>query len=723
MSNSGGKSGAKRLIMAATGYRHMGYSVIPVFGKARPGSEKIAAVPWKAFQQRHATEYEIGQWYDQNDFAGLAIITGRISGLVVLDFDDEILAQSFARQLPHLTQTRTIRSGSRGLPHYYYKLPSHLSISTHKCAGVDLQADGRYVVTSPTEGYTLERGGQPLMLTSADIQAIEGFLDRLVVPVSQPEVEELRNITNKITEPITISPDDLRDLYLDRTNRMGRNNALFQTALQARDAGYDQGTAFQLLAELHAKMVCKPSERPQERFAEAKKTIASAYSRPARKRTEISNGLPNSVREYFLTNQQTALVRVLDGLYISGLIGEDVITERQICDRLADVVGRYSVLQALKAAYVDGNPVFRTLENPSPRPPSSTDVAALGCHSTNNICILFRGTASDKNKTGQKRGRRPRRYILPTISELCEKLGIVNKGGDALQLEDVQSATAYRHAVNRSLIQRRPGRYTRQWLANRIGVSLRTWQRYLKQGQIQARATFHEFAISWRNLNIVPAGLEISGAFLRDDRGRRYPAVQTIARRLLGSGRRVTYLRQDANCYWVGPISPEMVQKQPETAQNRVKTALKRRDWAPLPIAAVESQKSPDRPQIPVQSMPADDQLEGSQNPVLRTLAVLDTPVKMLKQSKRFYRRELTDASLEQLARRLYERVASLCSESRSHLSMANARKLVVQYGQKLVKKVLFVLQQREQIENPAGFVWAFVRSEAVAQRRYVMQA
>ncbi|MCA9889058.1 MAG: hypothetical protein KC546_11830, partial [Anaerolineae bacterium] len=100
-----------------------------------------------------------------------------------------------------------------------------------------------------------------------------------------------------------------------------------------------------------------------------------------------------------------------------------------------------------------------------------------------------------------------------------------------------------------------------------------------------------------------------------------------------------------------------------------------------------------------------------------------DTPVKMLKQSKRFYRRELTDASLEQLARRLYERVASLCSESRSHLSMANARKLVVQYGQKLVKKVLFVLQQREQIENPAGFVWAFVRSEAVAQRRYVMQA
>ena len=510
MSNSGSKSGARSLIMAATGYRHMGYSVIPVFGKSRPGSEKVAAVPWKVFQQRQATENEIDQWYNQNAFAGLAIITGRISGLVVLDFDDEVMAQAFARQLPHLTQTRTIRSGSRGLPHYYYRMPAHLNIGTRKCPGVDLQAEGRYVVTSPTDGYTLERGGQPLMLTKADINAIEGFLDRLVasVPASQPE-PSLQSITNDITEPITISPDDLRDLYVDRAGRMGRNNALFQTTMQARDAGYDQASASQLLLDLHAKVLCQPSERPKERFAEARKTITSAYSRPARKRTETHHGLPNSVREHFLAHQQTALVRVLDGLYISGLRGGDVLTERQIRERLAAVVGRYSVLQALKATFEDGSAIFRTLEDPSPRPPSPTDVARLGCNSTNNICILFSGTASDKNNQGQKRGRRPRRYILPSVSEICQKLSVDNKGSDALDMADMQTPASYRHAVNRGLIQRRPGRYTRQWLAERVGVSLRTWQRYLKKGQIQARATFHEFAITWRNLNSVPAGLDL----------------------------------------------------------------------------------------------------------------------------------------------------------------------------------------------------------------------
>ena len=82
--------------------------------------------------------------------AGLGIVTGRVSKLVVLDFDSETIFNDFKAQYPDLLETHTVRSAGRGLPHLYFKLPDHLHLDSQKGQGIDLLSDGRYVVAPPT---------------------------------------------------------------------------------------------------------------------------------------------------------------------------------------------------------------------------------------------------------------------------------------------------------------------------------------------------------------------------------------------------------------------------------------------------------------------------------------------------------------------------------------------------------------------------------------------
>jgi hypothetical protein len=300
-------------------------------------------------------------------------------------------------------------------------------------------------------------------------------------------------------------------------------------------------------------------------------------------------------------------------------------------------------------------------------------------------------------------------------------LGVSNKGSDSIDLDDMSSGASYRQAVNRSLIARRPGRYTRKWLAKRIGVTVRTWQRYVKQGIVQAQATFHEFVVSWRNLKIVPEGFQLGGAFLRDELGRRYPALQTIARRLLGERHRVTYVRQDVNCYWVGS-QPTIAVEKPKMPSKQAKSALKRREWPGLPISQPEVPQSAFTPQnrpMGQDTTAAPLPSEPRQQTVQMTVG---SRREQVNYPKRYYRQALPDTTDESAASRLYEQIKALNAGDNGALSMANARKLVVQYGRDQVMRALKVLQRRDFVENPAGFVWAYVRSEALVQRQYVVR-
>jgi hypothetical protein len=65
-------------------YINNGWSCVPVNSAAKKGSMLNS---WKEFQSRIPSIDEINKWMDEYPSAGIGIITGKTSGIIVLDID------------------------------------------------------------------------------------------------------------------------------------------------------------------------------------------------------------------------------------------------------------------------------------------------------------------------------------------------------------------------------------------------------------------------------------------------------------------------------------------------------------------------------------------------------------------------------------------------------------------------------------------------------------
>jgi hypothetical protein len=133
------------VVEAAQTYLRAGFSVIPT----QPG-DKRPCIPWKRYQEQRPTEEEVRSWYRRYPSAGVAVVCGSVSGLVVVDFDprngdgQDVLA-------PRLPETPSDETGGGGR-HCYFGLPPGLRVPKVPALlpGVDLQAEGAYVIAPPT---------------------------------------------------------------------------------------------------------------------------------------------------------------------------------------------------------------------------------------------------------------------------------------------------------------------------------------------------------------------------------------------------------------------------------------------------------------------------------------------------------------------------------------------------------------------------------------------
>jgi Bifunctional DNA primase/polymerase, N-terminal/Primase C terminal 1 (PriCT-1) len=131
-------------------YMGRGWSTIPI----RAG-DKRPLVRWEEFQHRHPSQAEARGWCCQWPEAGIGVVTGAISGLVVVDVDaghggDESLEQ-LEREHGPLPTTLECRTGGGGR-HLYFAHPGGLVVRNKVglAPGVDLRGDGGYVVAPPS---------------------------------------------------------------------------------------------------------------------------------------------------------------------------------------------------------------------------------------------------------------------------------------------------------------------------------------------------------------------------------------------------------------------------------------------------------------------------------------------------------------------------------------------------------------------------------------------
>jgi hypothetical protein len=143
LSTSSASGGAA--LAAALDYLARGFSAIPL----RPG-DKRPLLAWAEFQTRQANADEARRWWRRWPAAGVGIVTGAISRLVVLDFDPRN-GEALAQLAPRLPTSPGVTTGGGGA-HVYYRLPAGAYVDKVPAllAGLDVQADGAYVVAPPS---------------------------------------------------------------------------------------------------------------------------------------------------------------------------------------------------------------------------------------------------------------------------------------------------------------------------------------------------------------------------------------------------------------------------------------------------------------------------------------------------------------------------------------------------------------------------------------------
>jgi hypothetical protein len=231
---------------AALDYGRLGWSLIPIEPRG-----KRPLVRWQVYQHRHPEATEVAEWFRRWSDANIAVVTGIVSGAVVLDLDPrhgaDASLQALERKHGAIVETVEARTGGGGR-HLYFAHPGEILHNRVGLApGVDLRGDGGYLVAPPSvhaggESYRWER--------SPDVCPLAPVPDWLT---------EASQEQGRRGHPIS---------YWRRLLRQGvgegeRNNSIASLAGHLLWHGVDPEVATELLLAWNATH-CRPPLEPEE---------------------------------------------------------------------------------------------------------------------------------------------------------------------------------------------------------------------------------------------------------------------------------------------------------------------------------------------------------------------------------------------------------------------------------------------------------------------------
>ena len=193
---------------AALEYSEIGWSVIPL-----SATQKHPLVKWKKYQTEHATDDQIVEWFERWPDADVGIVTGAISGLCVVDADNEasrLRAIAEGYESPIKVKTK------RGW-HYYFKHPmdgvirgprSGIQAGKHWIDenGLDFRGDGSYVKAPPSTNYSWVMDGY------MDFDDMPKFVD-YIKPQATVDRSEFQGLDSIDLSSLAMEGDLRRDIW------------------------------------------------------------------------------------------------------------------------------------------------------------------------------------------------------------------------------------------------------------------------------------------------------------------------------------------------------------------------------------------------------------------------------------------------------------------------------------------------------------------------------
>ncbi len=240
------------VLQHALEYLRHGWPVIPARGKQPVES-------WAIHQRKLPTTDQVREWFSLSQEYNLAVITGRLAGLVVVDCDSKHDSQWWQATFP---ATPLVVATGGGGAHCYYRYPQDMVRNRSRLFGraIDLRAEGGLVIAPPSIHPETGRA----------YQWKDGFPCRIEkVPVF--EVEWIADCERR--SPIRRSYSCRHEAmirngvaYIGRIKAVagnGGHNATFRAACKLRDSGLTAAEALDAMLAWN-ETNASPSWSPKE---------------------------------------------------------------------------------------------------------------------------------------------------------------------------------------------------------------------------------------------------------------------------------------------------------------------------------------------------------------------------------------------------------------------------------------------------------------------------
>ena len=128
-------------------YVDSGWSILPV----KPDEKRPYMANWLQYTRTRATKDMVNNWFVSLSGAGVGVVTGRISNMVVLDVESwcPVPVDELLKKYP----TQMIARSGGGGYHLFYQYPQNVGKVANRVGifeGADLRADGGFLVLPPT---------------------------------------------------------------------------------------------------------------------------------------------------------------------------------------------------------------------------------------------------------------------------------------------------------------------------------------------------------------------------------------------------------------------------------------------------------------------------------------------------------------------------------------------------------------------------------------------
>lgn len=270
------------MLKQALMYAKKGFSVIPII----PDERKKPHVEWAKYQKERASTEQIEKWWKDWPLANVAIVTGVISKISVIDIDLYKMTDEEKEEIKLLLPKvdTPVAKSPKGGRHLYFKYHADLPTKSNILKHVDGRNNGGYIVAPPSRingsSYEWKPGKHPLnAIPKEHISNIKHYLGLGGGKQLTTDYKPLK--TTKATSNHISFEDGTRD------------EGLFHTANCLVKGKMAEGDIYQVLERL----ILSWGEKPDPKWISAK--ISSAIKRSAIRDRSITK----DVEDWVLTTE------------------------------------------------------------------------------------------------------------------------------------------------------------------------------------------------------------------------------------------------------------------------------------------------------------------------------------------------------------------------------------------------------------------------------------